>query len=123
MRFQAGKKPQWKSKPKTSPLDSDADFLKLKAKILSGKMKPFEEAGLLIDDSDGKRLGTKNPARLVRDRLRRILEETNLAADFDITCRLTAEPGVWGVWITYAPRAKGTAQDRVDEASQAGRGQ
>lgn len=110
MRFQAGKAPEWQGKPKASPLDADADYLKLRAKILSGTMKPFEQAGLYINTTeDGKRLGTKDPARLVRDHLRRTLKGTNLEPDFDITCRKTAEPGVWGVWVTYEPREAATA--------------
>lgn len=105
MRFQTGRKPQWAAKPKTTTLDGDADFQKLRAKILSNTMKPFEEAGLFVEEkADGERLRTKNPARLVRDHLRRLLKEVNLEPDFAITCRQTADPGVWGVWVTYEPR-------------------
>ena len=120
MRFRAGSKPQWKGKPKTSPLDADADFLKLRAKILSGTMKPFEEAGLYVDPSDGERLRTRHPARLVRDHLRRLLKDASLEASFDLTCRQTAEPGVWGVWVTYVPR-EGAGKQQRHAASQGGR--
>lgn len=117
MKFKAGETPQWAGKPKTSPLDSDAEFMKLRAKILSGTMKPMEQAGLFVDPSDGKRLKTKHPARLVRDHLRRTLKETNLEADFVLTCRQTAEPGVWGVWVTYEPRdAMASKKDRRHHA-------
>ena len=121
MKFLAGNKPQWKSKPKASPLDTDVEFLKLRNKIVSNTMKPFEEAGLFIDDTDGKRLGTKNPARLVRDHLRRTLRELNLEPDFVVTCRQTAEPGVWGVWVTYEPRESAVSKQRSHAASQDGR--
>jgi hypothetical protein len=121
MRFQSGQKPQWKSKPKVSPLDGDAEFLKLRSKILSGTMKPFEEAGLFVDASDGDRLGTKNPARLVRDYLRRVLKDASLEADFDLTCRQTSEPGVWGVWLTYEPRESAATEERARAARQGGR--
>lgn len=104
MRFQTGSKPQWAGKPKTTTLDGDPDFQK-RAKILSNTMKPFEEAGLVVEEkADGERLQTKNPARLVRDHLRRLLKQVNLEADFSITCRQTQEPGVWGVWVRYEPR-------------------
>lgn len=122
MRFQTGKAPQWKGKPKASPLDADADYLKLRTKILSGTMKPSEQAGVYIDQAeDGKRLGAKNPARLVRDHLRRLLKETNLEPDFVITCRQTAEPGVWGVWVTYEPREGTVGKQGSHTASQGGR--
>jgi hypothetical protein len=105
MKFVAGKRPEWKGKPKASPLDTDVDFLQLRTMILGGRMKPFEEAGMLIHEStDGVRLNAKNPARLVRDHLRRILKESKLEPDFEITCRLTATPGEWGVWVKHLPR-------------------
>ena len=83
-------------------------------------MKPFEQAGLFISEiEDGKRLGAKNPARLVRDRLRRLLKETKLEPNFVLTCRQTADPGVWGVWVTYEPRE--SAIDKQRTVNQDGR--
>jgi hypothetical protein len=73
MKLVKGDPPKWKSKLKASPLDTDVEFLKLQSIILTGKLGPFEQIGMLIyEDADGKGLKTKNPARLVRDRLNRL---------------------------------------------------
>ena len=117
MKFVAGKRPEWKGKPKASPLDSDIDFQKLRSMIIGGQMKPFQEAGIKVHDvEDGKRLNTKNPARLVRDHLRRILMEANLKPDYVITCRQTADPGVWGVWVVHEPREMAVGNKRMSPA-------
>lgn len=101
MKFAMGKTPEWKGKPKSSPLDDDADFQKLVSKVTSGAMKQNDEAGLYIHEiEDGKRLGAKNPARMVRDHLNRILRENELEGDYQVTCRRTIENHVWAVWIT-----------------------
>src|SRR5579859_1813577 len=105
MKFVAGKRPKWKSKPKASSLDTDEEFLKLLTMILGGQMKPFQEAGIKVhEETDSKRFKTKNPARLVRDHLRRMLKEANLEPDYRITCRQTATPGEWGIWVLREPR-------------------
>jgi hypothetical protein len=113
VRFIGGKKPQWKGKPKTSPLDTDVEFLKLRTTILGGKLKPFEFTGIEVyEEQDSKRLKTKNPARLVRDHLRRILREANLEPDYSITCRETSTPGVWAVVVTHEPREMAVASGK-----------
>ena len=100
MKFVEGQTPEWKGKPKSSSLDNDADFQKLVTEITSGSVK-HEGAGLYIDEvEDGKRLAVKNPARMVRDHLNRILDERGITSDFRVTCRLTSEEGVWAVWVT-----------------------
>jgi hypothetical protein len=100
MKFVEGNRPEWKGKPKASLLDTDAEFLELRKVILDGKMEPFQEVGVEVDEeADGKRLKTKNPARLVRDRLKRLLKEENLEALYKVTCRQTATPKKWGVWV------------------------
>jgi len=105
MKFIVGKRPEWKSKPKASPLDTDVEFLKLRNAILTGQLKPFEEAGIEVhEDTDGKRLKVKAPARLIRDHLNRMLKETKLEAEYAVTCRQTDTPGVWGVWVLHQPR-------------------
>ena len=99
MRFATGQTPEWAGKPKASTLDTDADFQNLKALILSGKMEPAG-AGLYVDEvEDGNRLGAKNPARMVRDHLNRLIKDNGLEHRYDITCRRTAQDGVWGVWV------------------------
>jgi hypothetical protein len=104
-----GKQPEWKGKPKASPLDTDMEFQKLRNMIISGQMKPFQQAGIKVhDDVDGKRLKTKNPARLVRDHLNRILKKANLSPDYVVTCRQTSTPGESGIWVTHEPREMAT---------------
>ena len=100
MKFVMGQTPEWAGKPKASPLDDDADFQALRQVIISGSMKPSEEAGLYIHEiEDGKRLGAKNPARMVRDHLNRLLKDNEWEDSYRVTCRLTAQDGVWGVWV------------------------
>ena len=105
MKFVVGEPPKWKGKPKASPLDTDPAFLALRTLILSGNMKPFQEAGIRVHElEDGRRLKTKHPARLVRDRLRRVLQEAHIEPDYVITCRQTDNPGEWGIWVLHEPR-------------------
>jgi hypothetical protein len=122
MKFIIGKPPEWKGKPKASPLDTDVDFLKLRTMILSGQMKPFQEAGIKVhDEVDGKRLKTKNPARLVRDHLRRILKDAHMEPDYVITCRQTSTPGEWGVWVLHEPRESAVGTKRIKSSENDGR--
>ena len=100
MKFVMGQTPEWKGKPKASPLDGDADFQQLKQVIISGSMKRNEQAGLYVHEiEDGKRLGLKYPARTVRDTLNRLLKDNELEANYKVTCRLTAEDDIWGVFV------------------------
>lgn len=105
MKFQLGQMPKWKSKPKPNPLDADAEFQKLCSVITNGSLKPMQYAGVFINEAtDGKRLKTKNPSRLVRDHLRRFLKELNLESDYRVIARQTADPGVWAVGVVLEPR-------------------
>ena len=101
MKFTIGKPPEWAGKPKASPLDEDVDFQKLVKMIKAGELKPGEEAGLYINEvADGRRLKAKNPARMVRDTINRLLAELDATEDYNVTTRRTSKEGDWGVWIT-----------------------
>ena len=64
-------------------------------------MKVQEQAGLLVHEvEDGKRLGAKNPARMVRDALNRMLKDNDLEKNYIVICRRTADDRMWGVWVT-----------------------
>lgn len=105
MEFAIGSMPQWKSKPKTSPLDADVEYQKLCGVISNGSLKPLEYAGVYVNESaDAKRLGTKHPARLVRDHLRRLLRATRLESDYRLICRQTNERGLWAVGVVFEPK-------------------
>ena len=101
MQFVKGPTPKWKSKPKSSPLDSDIEFQKLCLAITSNTLKPLEWAGIYVNQSsDAIRLEAKHPARLVRDHLRRFLRELNLESDYRLIARQTNEPGYGRlVWL------------------------
>lgn len=100
MKFVMGQIPEWKGKPKASPLDGDTDFQQLKQAIASGSIRRNDHVGLYVHEiEDGLRLGAKNPARMVRDHLNRFLTENELEANYKVTCRLTAEDHVWGVFV------------------------
>jgi hypothetical protein len=96
-----GPKPEWAPRPQASPLDDDEAFQALRQAIINGSIRTQEQAGLYINEvDDGRRLGAKNPARMVRDTLIRFLKENKLEGSYSITCRRTAEDGMWGVWVT-----------------------
>ena len=104
MKLIHGAPPKWKSKPKASPLDTDVDFLSLCNDILRGKIGEFEQRTLMVhEETDGKRLNTKHPARLVADHLRKMMRAANLEAEYTITRRQTDTPGEWGVMVTHEP--------------------
>jgi hypothetical protein len=78
MRFFHGNAPKRKSKPKESPIERHEAYLKLRATIASGKMKPQEQAGIYLDPSDAEKLGIKHPARTAAECLRRTLHILSL---------------------------------------------
>lgn len=96
-------KPQWKSKPKASPLDNDVEYIKLRNTISGGKMKPFEQKTLIVTAADIERLGSKHPERLIFDRLKRFIREINAEAEYRVVCRQTNVPGEWGVAVSFEP--------------------
>jgi hypothetical protein len=124
MRFKQGEAPAAKTKVKTNPLDSDQDFLRLRAKIVNGQFGMYEEAGLYVhDEEDGKRLGVKGAARMVRDHIRRVLRAYQVEQDYKLTLKQTNEPGEWAVWLTYRPKAAKKILEHKDMATSALHGQ
>ncbi len=103
MKFFAGKPPRRKGKPKANPLERHEDYLKLKAMIANGRMKPQESAGILLDAADRQKLDLKYPARAAADSLRRFVRGLGLASDYHVVKYETDTPGVWAVTVTYAP--------------------
>ena len=102
MKLVIGAPPKWKSKPKPNTLEEDAEFLKFRARVLSGKMTPNEQIGLMFDADDEKRLDLKSPGRTAKNTIKRALESAGLLSDFDITLRQT-DSGAWALWLTYLP--------------------
>lgn len=105
MKLFLGKAPKRKSKPKPNPLERMDDYVKLRALIANGKMKPQEIAGLIIDASDGMKLHLKYPARTATDQLRRFIKELGLEADYHVLKYETDTPGTWAVTVLYEPPA------------------
>jgi hypothetical protein len=103
MKFFSGAAPKRKSKPKPNPFEQHGEYLKLKALIANGKMKPQEVAGIYLDGSDAKALDLKYPARTAADSLRCFVRQMGLAADYHIVKYETDTPGVWAVSVTYEP--------------------
>jgi hypothetical protein len=105
MKFEIGVMPNWKSKPKRSTLDTDIEYQKLCHVITNNTLMPGQYAGVYINEvADAERLQAKNPARLVRDHLRRFLRGLNLEADYRIIARQTNQPGIWAVGVVLGPR-------------------
>lgn len=103
MKFFTGKAPRRKSKPQSSPFERHEEYMKLKALISNGKMKPQEVAGIYLDASDAKNLDLKFPARTAAEGLRRFVKTMGLAADYRIVKYETDTPGVWVVTVSYEP--------------------
>jgi hypothetical protein len=103
MKFYKGPAPRRKSKPKPNVFDRIDAFLQLKAFISSGKAKPQEQAGITLDQYDGRKLGLKFPARAAADSLRRFVRSLGLEADYHVLKYETNEPGVWWIGVTYEP--------------------
>lgn len=106
MKLFSGEAPKRKSKPKPNPLDREDAYLRLKASIANGKMKPLEVTGIMIDQKDGARLGLKFPARTATDQLRRFVKALGLEAEYHIVKYETDTPGLWAVTVTYEPPAR-----------------
>lgn len=119
MKFTLGDMPKWKAKPKPSPLDADVEFLKLCNVISSNTLKPGQYAGVYVNEAtDAKRLKSKFPARLVRDRLRKFVTELQLEADYRIIARQTNEPGVWSIGVVLEPREAALSPKAASRSSQ-----
>lgn len=95
--------PKRKSKPKPNVLDTREEYLKVKAIVLGGKMKPFEEVGLYFDATDVKNLQLKFPWRAAAESLRRAIKDAGLSSDYRVQKYETTTPGVWIVRVTYEP--------------------
>jgi hypothetical protein len=95
-------KPQFKGKPKRSPLDTCEPYLLLKQHIAAGKMAPQQIIGLELTEADAKEFGVKNVGRLVKDHLTRFLKRNNLLADYRVTWRTLANGDTY-VGVVYEP--------------------
>jgi hypothetical protein len=95
-------KPQFKGKPKHSPLDTCEPYLMLKHRIFAGLMAPQDRAGLEISEDDAKQLGVKNAGRVVRDHITRFLKRSNLLADYRVTWRSMANGNTY-VGVVHEP--------------------
>ena len=103
MKFFYGSPPKRKSKPKDNPMERDENYLKLRGVIAGGKMRPKEQAHLILDGDDGKRLGLKYPARTATDQLRRFIKSMRLESEYRVHKYETNTPGSWAVVVTYDP--------------------
>jgi hypothetical protein len=95
-------KPEFKGKPKRSPLDTNEQYMILKQHIASGKMRAQEWVGMEVTESDAKQLGVKNAGRLVKDHLTRFLKRSNLLSDYRVTWRLLANGNPY-VGVVFEP--------------------
>jgi hypothetical protein len=98
-----GTPPRRKRKPKSTPLDSYEPYLKLRSLILNGKMRPFQQVGILFDREDSDKLEMKWPWRTVAERIRNLVKELGLESDYKIVKYETDTPGVWFVRVDYVP--------------------
>jgi hypothetical protein len=95
-------KPQFKGKPKRSPLDTCEPYLLLKQRIAAGKMKPQEIQGLELTESDAREFEVKNVGRFVKDHLTRFLKNANLMSEYRVTWRTLANGNSY-VGVVYEP--------------------
>jgi hypothetical protein len=108
--------PRRKRKPKETPLEGYEPYQKLRLMVMNGKMKPFQEVGILLDQSDAKQLDMKWPWRTVADRLRRTVRELGQESEYQIVKYETDTPGVWFVKVRYEPPVTAAKGERVKNA-------
>lgn len=116
-----GPPPARKRKQVTSELDKHEEYLKLKAMLFSGRMRPNEMAGIYMGPDDAKKLGYKWPWRTATDSLRRLVRSMHLEADYEVTKYETDQSGVWFVGIKYNPPLVKSAQAHEVPVAQAKR--
>ena len=94
--------PERKRKNVVSALEQHEEYSKLKAVILSGRMRPMQSAIIQLGPEDQKKLGYLFPHRAAVDSIRRLLKSMHLEADYSVRKYQTAD-GVWAVVVTYEP--------------------
>lgn len=95
--------PERKRKQITSALEAHEEYMKIRAVIISGRMRPMQSAIITLGPSDAKQLGYKWPWRTATDSLRRLVKSMGLEADYSIRKYETSTPGVWAIQATYEP--------------------
>lgn len=109
--------PQRKRKNITSELDKHEEYQKLRAVILSGRMRQGEQAGIYLGPDDAVALGYKWPWRTATDSIRRLVKSMGLEADYTVVKYETATPGVWFIRVTYNPPMVKSAQPHAEQPS------
>lgn len=107
--------PQRKRKNITSELDKHEEYQKLRAVILSGRMRQGEQAGILMGPDDAEQLGYKWPWRTATDSLRRLIKSIGLESDYTVVKYETDVKSVWFIRVTYNPPMVKTAQPHVEQ--------
>lgn len=95
--------PERKRKQVTSALEEHEEYLKLRTVILSGRMRPNQQAIITMGPDDAKKMNYKWPWRTAVDSLRRFVKSMNLETEYAIRKFETATPGVWAITVTYDP--------------------
>jgi hypothetical protein len=110
--------PERKRKQITSALEKHEEYLKMRAAILSGRMRPMQSAIITVGPDDAKRLGHKWPWRSITDGLRRLIKSMNLESEFTVRKFETANSGIWAVQVTYEPPMVKTQPHEVQPAQE-----
>jgi hypothetical protein len=107
--------PARKRKHVSSALEAHEEYLKLKAVILGGRMRPMQSAVITMGPDDAKSLGYKWPWRTAVDSLRRLIKSIGMETDYTVRKYETDTPGVWCIMATYEPPMARTAQPRTEQ--------
>ena len=73
MEYWSGPAPKRARKHKSSPLDTNPDFLTVQSRILNGQISAEREAGLIVSSGE---MGMEYPERAVYERLRMLVRRT-----------------------------------------------
>jgi hypothetical protein len=112
-----------KGKPKPNVLEEHDEYLTVTNMIRQNKMKPGQQVGISFGPDDMRLLEQKWPWRTAADRLKKLLKQLHLQADYRVVKYETDMPGIWYVKVTRQPQE--TAQgdgNRRKKKTEAGDG-
>lgn len=95
--------PLRKRKQVTSALEAHEEYLKMRAVIMSGRMRPQQSAIMVMGPNDAKELNYKWPWRTATESLKRLIRSMGLEVDYTVRKYQTSPPGMWAIQVTYEP--------------------
>jgi hypothetical protein len=85
---------------KANPILNEETFKQLNRMILKGRMKPWQEVGILFDHKDCIRLGLKSPWGSAAYHLRKNIRDAELHKDYAVASYKTDMESIYYVKVT-----------------------